>query len=95
MVNFSLFVFNVIIKFYNAFAIHKAIVKQVSLTRTLLSGIFGTFSHTLTQLIAEAQDTDNSSEDDNNSHETQNGNTQKKKLKVTMKTNQELNQIFK
>ena len=85
MVNFLLFVFNVIIKFYNAFAIHKAIGKQVSLTRILLSGIFGIFSHTLTQLIAEAQDTDNSSDDDNNSHGTQNSNTEKKKVKVTMK----------
>ena len=85
MVNFLLFVFNVIIKFNNAFAIHKAIGKQVSLTRIFLSGIFGIFSHTLTQLIAEAQDTDNSSGDDNNSHGTQNSNTEKKKVKVTMK----------
>ena len=58
MVNFLLFLFNVVIKFYNAFAIHKAFVKQVSLTRILLSGVFGIFSHTLTQLIAEAQDLD-------------------------------------
>ena len=78
MVNFLLFVFNVIIKFYNAFAIHKAIRKQVSLTRILLSGIFGIFSHTLSKLIAEAQDTDNSSDDDNNSHGTQNSNTKKR-----------------
>ena len=85
MVNFLLFVFNVIIKFYNAFAIHKAIGKQVSLTRILLSGIFGIFSHTITQMIAEAQDTNKSSDDDNNSHETQNSNAEKKKLKVTMK----------
>ena len=66
MVNFLLFIFNVIINFYNAFAIHKAIGKQVSLTRNVLSGIFGIFSHTLTQLIAKAQDSDNSSDDDNN-----------------------------
>ena len=86
MVNFLLFVFNVIIKFYNAFAIHKAIGEQVSLTRILLSGIFGIFSHTLTQLIAEAQDADNSSaNDDNNSHETQNSNTEKKKIKFKIK----------
>ena len=51
-----LFLFNIILKFYNDFAIHKAIGKQVSLTRLLSSGIFGIFSHTLTQLIAEAQD---------------------------------------
>ena len=85
MVNFLLFLFIVIIKFYNAFAIHKAIGKQLSLTRILLSGIFGIFSHTLTQLIAEAQDTDNSSDDDGNNHGTQNSNTEKKKLKVTMR----------
>ena len=36
-------------------------------------------------MIAEAQDSDNSSGDDNNSHETQNNNTEKNKLKVTMK----------
>ena len=40
MGNFLLIIFNVIINFYNAFAIHKAIGKQVSLTRILLSGIF-------------------------------------------------------
>ena len=87
MVNFLLFLFNIIIKFYNAFALHKALGKQVSLTRILLSGIFGIFSHTVSQLIAEAQDSDNSSDDDNNSHETQNNNTEKNKLKVTMKRN--------
>ena len=53
MVYFLLFVFNVIIKFYNAFAIHKAIGKQVSITKILLSGVFGIFSHTLIQLIAK------------------------------------------
>ena len=42
-------------------------------------------THTLTQLIAEAQSSDNSSDDVNNSHKTQNRNTEKKKLKVTMK----------
>ena len=85
MVNFLLFIFHVIIKFYDALAIHKAIGKQVSLTRILLSTIFGIFSHTLTQLTAEAQDSDISSDDDNNSHETQNNNTVNNKLKVTMK----------
>ena len=83
--NFLIFLFNIIIKFYNAFAINKAIGKQVSLTRILLSGIFGIFSHTLTQLIAEAQDSDNSSDVDHNSHQTQNNNTERNKLKVTMK----------
>ena len=84
MINFLLSLFKIIIKFYNAFAIHKAIGKQVNLTRILLSGIFGIFSHTMTQLIAEAQYSDNSSDDNNNSHETQN-NTEKIKLKATMK----------
>ena len=84
MVNFLLFLFNIIIKFYNAFAIHEAIGKQVSLTRILLSGISGIFSHTLKQLIAEAQDLDNSSDDDNNSHEIQH-NTERIELKATMK----------
>ena len=84
MVNFLLFVFNVVIKFYNAFAIHKAIGKQVSLTRIFLSGVFGIFSHTLTQLIALAQETDNSSDDnDTPSHQIiENNTTKKKKQKV-------------
>ena len=69
MVKFLLFVFNLIINFYNAFSIHKAIGKQASLTKMLLSGKFGIFSHTLTQLIAEAQEIDNTSDDsDNISH---------------------------
>ena len=73
MVNFILFVFNVIIKFYKAFAIHKAIGKQASITNILLSGKFGIFSHTLTQLIAEALELDNTSEDsDYNSHPSNN-----------------------
>ena len=84
MINFLLFLFNIIIKFCNAFAIQKAISKQVRLTPILLSGILGIFSHTLTKLIAEAQGSDNSSDDDNNSHEIQN-NTEKIKLKATMK----------
>ena len=80
MLNFFLFVFSVVIKFYNAFAIHNAIGKQVSLTRILLSGVFGIFTITLTQLIAEAQETDNSSDDDDNtSHHTSDNNTTKKK----------------
>ena len=64
-----LFITNHIIKFYNAFAIHKAIGKQASITKILLTGIFGRFSQTLTQLVAQIQeeDIDNSS-DDNNSH---------------------------
>ena len=48
-----LFITNLIIKFYNAFAIHKAIGKQASITKILLTGIFGIFSQTLTQLKYE------------------------------------------
>ena len=58
-----LFITNLIIKFYNAFAIHKAIGKQASITKTLLTGIFGIFSQTLTQLVAQIQ------EDEENSHD--------------------------
>ena len=38
-----LFITNLIIKFYNAFAIHKAVGKQASITKILLTGIFGIF----------------------------------------------------
>ena len=55
MISMILFIKNLIIKFYNAFAIHKAIGKQVSITKTLLTGIFGTFSQTLTQPVAQIQ----------------------------------------
>ena len=86
------FLFNVVIKIYNAFAIHKAIGKQVSLTRILLSGVFGIFSHTLTQLNAEAQETDNSSDDDdNNSHHNSDNITTKKKKQKVKKQNQSQN----
>ena len=68
-----LFVTNLIIKFYNAFAIHKAIGKQASITKILLTGIFGIFSQTLTQLVAQIQEDDydnnnDNNNDDNNSH---------------------------
>ena len=83
MANFLLFAVNVIIKFYNAFAKHKAIGKQVSLTRILLSVVFGMFSHTLTQAIAVAQEKDNSSDDDDNTshHNSDNITTKKEKAK--------------
>ena len=58
-----LFITNLIIKFYNAFAIHKAIGKQASITKILLTGVFGIFSQTLTQLVAQIQ------EDEANSHD--------------------------
>ena len=84
MFNFSLFLANVIFKFYNAFTIHKAIEKQASMTKIHFSGIFGIFSHTLTQLILEAQDNDNNTDDsDNSSHENHNNNTIKRKNKTT------------
>ena len=69
MISMILFITNLVIKFYNAFAIHKAIGKQASITKILLTGIFGIFSQTLTQLVAQMQEEniDNDS-DDNNSH---------------------------
>ena len=69
MISMILFITNLIIKFYNAFAIHKAIEKQASITKILLTGIFGIFSQTVTQLVAQIQEEniDNDS-DDNNSH---------------------------
>ena len=57
-----LFIANLILKFYNAFAIHKAIGKSASITKMLLTGIFGIFSQTLTQLVAQIQ------EEEENSH---------------------------
>ena len=58
-----LFITNLIIKFYNAFAIHKAIGKQASITKKLLTGIFGIFSQTLTQLVAQIQEEEEKSHD--------------------------------
>ena len=37
------FIMNLIIKFYNAFAIHKATGKQAIITKILPTGIFGVF----------------------------------------------------
>ena len=56
MISMILFITNLIIKFYNAFAIHKAIGKQASITKILLTGIFRIFSQTLTQLVAQIQE---------------------------------------
>ena len=67
MISMILFITNLIIKFYNGFAIHKAIGKQASITKILLTGIFGIFSQTLTQLVAQIQEEHDDS-DDNNSH---------------------------
>ena len=66
MLNMILFITNLIKKFYNAFAIHKAIGKQASITEILLIRIFGIFSETLTQLVAQIQEDENHYRDDNN-----------------------------
>ena len=61
-----LFLTNLIINFYNAFAIHKAIGKQASIAKILLTGIFGIFSQTLTQLVAQFQEEETSHDSDEN-----------------------------
>ena len=66
MLSMILFITNLIIKFNNAFAIHKAIGKQASITKILLTGIFGIFLQTLTQLVAQIQEDENHCGDDNN-----------------------------
>ena len=78
-----LFITNLIIKFYNAFAIHKAIGKQASITRILLTGIFGIFSQTLTQLVAQIQEEDDSHNSDENN--TYYGNNNSRKHKHTLR----------
>ena len=71
MISMILFLTKLIIKFYNAFAIHKAIGKQASITKILLTGIFGIFSQTLTQLVAQIQEEETShNSDENYSHYT-------------------------
>ena len=66
MLSVILFITNLIIKIYNAFAKHKAIGKQASITKILLTGIFGVFSQTITQLGAQIQEDENHYSDDNN-----------------------------
>ena len=69
MISMILFITNLVIKIYNAFAIHKAIGKQVSITKILLTGTFGIFSQTLTQLVAQIQEENiDKDSDDNDSH---------------------------
>ena len=70
MLSMVLFITNSNIKFYNAFAIHKAIGKQASITKILLTGILGIFSQTLIQLVAQIQEEDENSHDsdENNTH---------------------------
>ena len=69
MISMILFITNLIFKFYNAFAIHKAIGKEASITKKLLTGIFGMFLQTLTQLVAQIQEEKTQDDsDDNISH---------------------------
>ena len=68
MLSMILFIANLITKFYNAFAIHKAIGKQPSITKILLTGIFRIFSQTLTQLIAQIEEDEGHYSEDNNTH---------------------------
>ena len=63
MISMILFITNLIIKFCNAFAIHKAIGKQASITKILLTGILGIFSQILTQLVAQIQEEEENSHD--------------------------------
>ena len=81
MISMILFTTNLVIKFYNAFAIHKAIGKQASITKILLTGIFGIFSQTLTQLVAQIQEDDTSHDshdsDNNYSHYTKHNKNRK------------------
>ena len=65
MLSLQLFITNIILKFYNAFAIHKAIGKQASITKILLTGIFGIFPQTPTQLVAQIQEDQNPYSDGN------------------------------
>ena len=68
MLSMILFITNLIIKFFNAFSIHKAIGKQASITKILLTGIFGIFSQILTQLVAQIQEDESHYSDNNNTH---------------------------
>ena len=68
MLSMLLLIANLIIKFYNAFAILKAIGKQTSITKILLTEIFGIFSQTLTQLVAQKQEDENNYSDRNNTN---------------------------
>ena len=70
MISMILFITNLVIKFYNAFANHKAIGKQASITKLLLTRIFETLSQTLTQLVAQIQEEniDNDSDDNNSNY---------------------------
>ena len=78
MISKILFLTNLIEKFNNAFAIHKAIGKQAIITKILLTGIFGIFSQTLTQLLAQIQEEETSHDSDENySHYTRHNKSRK------------------
>ena len=68
MISMILFITNLIIKFHNAFAMHRAIGKQASITEILPTGIFGIFSQTLTQLVAQIQEEEENSHDSDENH---------------------------
>ena len=68
-------------KGHNAFAIHKAIRKQASITKMLLTGIFGIFSQKLTQLVSQIQEDENNYNDDNNTNNRNNTYRQVTKIK--------------
>ena len=68
MLSMILFITKLIIKFYNNYSIHKAIGKQASITKIVLTGMFGIFSQTLTQLVAQIQEDESHYSDDNNTH---------------------------
>ena len=83
MTSMILFITNLIIKFYNAFAIHKALGKQASIAKILFTGLFGIFSQTLNQLVAQIQEEDDShNSDENNTHY---GNNNSRKHKHTFR----------
>ena len=89
-----LFLTNLIIKLYNAFEIHRASGKQASITKILLTGIFGIFSLTLTQLIAQIQEEENHYSDSNNTNNTNQNNkprTIKNKFRRPRRTDQKEN----
>ena len=81
MISMILFITNLIIKFFNAFPIHKAIGKQARITKILLTGIFEIFSQTLSQLIAQIQEEDDSHNSDENNTYYGNNNSRKHKHK--------------
>ena len=79
MISMILFITNLIIKIYNAFAIHKAIGKQAIITKILLTGIFGIFSQTITQLVAQIQEDEENSHDSDENYAHYGNNKPKKK----------------